>query len=281
MHKFSAINYSYKILSTSNAVVGTPIYPYFRSAEGDKVLYSISPHHGRSFLICRNEEGRYVITKGNGLNYSQCQLLNTGELGNDTWGLLLSQDATRDFIVGEEIRKLGIKTNHMEYVLELEKDIHISSINVSLKPILLQYNVECPYRICDAAYMKTSQITNEVLKWGKLNDKNFDEAYLIAANVLIRNLRILHNNGILHNAIHYQNYTWALELLDFELAHTPNYPYTREDYLRHVKDLMPREIIQTYEIINHIAWCLGEKIDYKRIDALFKEYDFDLEQYKL
>ena len=102
---------------------------------------------------------------------------------------------------------------------------------------------------------------------------------MIAANVLIHNLRILHDNNILHNAIHEQNYTWALELLDFELACSPNHPYTKEDDQRHAKDLFAREIIQTYVIINYIAGVLREEPDFKAIDSLFKEFGFDLKQY--
>lgn len=275
---YNAESCIYELLCQTS--VEYPVYPYFRSDIGNKVMYSIGPSHGRSYLICCNSSGRYVISKGNGLSYSQYQLLNTGEMGNDSWGLLLRQDAIRDYTVGEEIRNLGIKTNKMEYVLELDKEIKIHGINSSLKPVLLQYNVECPYRICDAAFMKSTQITREVLKWEKMNDKGFDKAYQIAANVLIKNLRLMHDHGILHNAIHNQNYTWALELLDFELAHSPNYPYSKEDDVRHVRDLLPREIIQTYEVINYIAWCLEEEIDYKAIDSLFKDYGYDLEIYK-
>ena len=119
------------------------------------------------------------------------------------------------------------------------------------------------------------------MKWQKMNDRGFYKDYLIAADVLIRNLRILHDNEVLHNAIHEQNYTWALELLDFELACSPSHPYTNEDDMRHVKDLFPREILQTYVIINYIAGVLREKIDYAAVDSLFAEYGFDMEQYKV
>lgn len=37
---------------------------------------------------------------------------------------------------------------------------------------------------------------------------------------------------------------------------------------------MKSEFIQTYEVINYIAWCLGEKMDSKLIDALFMDYGF-------
>lgn len=163
-------------------------------------------------------------------------MLHTREFFDDTWGLLLKQDAERDFILGQEIQGLGIKTNNMEYVMELVEDVLLPSGH-TLKPVLLQYNVECPYRISDAPFMRLEQIHAEVAKWEKMNDLGFERSYLIAANVLVRNLRILHDNGILHNAIIEQNYTWALELVDFELACSPKHPYLNDDDRRHVKDL--------------------------------------------
>lgn len=253
-------------------------YPYIRDYEGDLVMVCLSPHHGRSFVVDRMDNGRYIVSKGNGLSYTQQILLNTGEFGDDTLGLLLRKDAERDFIMGQEIESLGIKTNHMEYVLELEREIHLPNEHI-IKPVLLQYDVECPYRICDAPFMTPKQIQSEVNKWERMNDKGVDQAYLIAANVLIRNLRILHDNEILHNAIHEQNYTWALELLDFELACSPAHPYERENDQRHVKSLFPREVLQTYVIINYIAGVLREDIDYAIVDALFAEYGFDIQRY--
>lgn len=166
----------------------------------------------------------------------------------------------------------------MEYVMELDEDVFLSSGHI-LKPVLLQYNVECPYRISDAPFMRLEQIHAEVAKWEKMNDLGVDQSYLIAANVLVRNLRILHDNGILHNAIIEQNYTWALELVDFELACSPKHPYLNDDDRRHVKDLFPREIIQTYVIINYIAGVLMENIDFSLVDAIFAKYGFDLKQY--
>lgn len=255
-----------------------PIFPYLRHKTGDKEMLCPSPHHGRSYIVGKTDDGRYVVSKGNGLNYTQFRFLNTGELGDDTWGVLLRQDAERDFIMGQEIEALGIKTNHMEYVIELEEEIHLPNGH-TLRPVLLQYDVECPYRICDAPFMAQERIQAEVTKWNKMNDKCFDQSYLIAANVLIRNLRILHDHEILHNAIHEQNYTWALELLDFELACSPTHPYEKEDDQRHVKSLFPREILQTYVIINYIAGVLREDIDFAVVDNLFTEYGFDIKQY--
>lgn len=256
------------------------VFPYLRNSNGDKEMFCVSSHHGRSYIVGKTCDGRFVVSKGNGLSYSQYQLIHTGEFGDDTLGLLLRKDAERDFLMGQEIESLGIKTNHMEYVIELLMEITLTNGH-KLNPILLQYDVECPYRICDAAFMSQEQILAEVTKWERINECGYDKAYMIAANVLIRNLRILHDHNILHNAIHEQNYTWALELLDFELACSPALPYTSEDDMRHVKDLFPREIMQTYVIINYIAGVLREEIDFVEVDALFAEYGFDLKQFAL
>ena len=249
-------------------------YPLLRSSEGDRTMLCVSPLHGRSYVVDKVGE-RYIVSKGNGLSYSQYTFMNTREFGDDTWGLLLKSDAFRDFELGNEISKLGIKTNHMEYVLELNQSIQLSTGHI-LKPILLQYDVECPFRIADAPFMSREQMYNEAIKWKSVDKWNCPNNYLIAANILIENLRILHENDILHNAIHSQNYTWALELLDFELSYSKSHPYSREDDRRHVKDLFPREIIQTYEIITFIAGALHEDIDYQLVDNLFIENGFDI-----
>lgn len=256
------------------------IYPYLRDENGDKVMYCVSPLHGRSYVVGKNDNGRYIVSKGNGLSYTQYQLLNTREFNDDTWGLLLKQDAERDFIMGKEIQSLGIKTNNMECVIELDKEVLLPNGHI-LHPVLLQYNVECPYRISDASFMRPEQINSEVRKWERINDNGYEHAYMIAANVLIRNLRTLHDNGILHNAISEQNYTWALELVDFELSCSPRHPYDNEDYRRHVKSLFPREIIQTYVIINYIAAVLGESINFAWVDTMFAKYGFYLETYNI
>lgn len=256
------------------------VYPYIRNLKGDKEMFCLTPLHGRSFVVGRTENGRYIVSKGNGLCYTQYPFLHTGEFFDGTWGLLLQQDAERDFLLGQEIEALGIKTNHMQYVIEIDFEINLPNGH-KLKPTLLQYDVECPYRICDAPFMDQKIIQSEIQKWESINERGYEKYHLIAANILIRNLRILHDNNILHNAIHEQNYTWALELLDFELACSPKHPYAQEDYQRHVKDLLPREIIQTYIIINYIAGVLKEEIDFDEIDSLFAEYDFNLKQFNI
>lgn len=278
MQVIKGSSYEYRILKSNKT--NTPIYPYLRNINGDKDMYVASPLHGRSFIVKKNNEGRFVVSKGNGLSYTQYPLLHTGEFYDGTWGMLLNQDACRDFIMGIEIEALGIKVNKMEYVLEINKEASLPNGNI-LHPVLLQYNVECPFRICDAAFMKKNEIFSYVRGWNKMNGKGYNKAHLIAADILLRNLRTLHDNDILHNAISEQNYTWALELLDFELACSPSYPYTNEDDRRHVKDLLPRELIQTYIVINYIAGVLKEEVDYKMIDSLFRDYGFDLEKYKV
>lgn len=275
MQQLRSKDYDYQVILSNND--GTTCYPLF-IGKGDIVIINLSPLHGRSYVVGRMNDTRFVVSKGNGLCYSHYSLLHTGECFDDTWGLLLRQDAERDFFMGQEIEALGIKTNHMEYVLELDVEIDLPNGH-KLKPALLQYDVECPYRISDAAFMTQEQVQSEVAKWEKMNERGYDKAHMIAANVMIRNLRVLHDHDILHNAISEQNYTWALELLDFELACSPTHPYNSEDDMRHVKDLFPREIIQTYVIINYIAGVLREEIDFAEVDALFAEYGFDLKQY--
>lgn len=245
----------------------------------NKKMYCISPLHGRSYVLGKTRSGRYIVSKGNGLNYSQWRFLNTGEFGNDTWGLLLLQDANRDLSIGKEVESLGVKTNHMRRIIICSEEITIAQTGAMLHPVLLEYDVECPYRIEDAAFMTRDQILSEVSKWESMNTKKRTSYSLIAADVLIRNLRILHDNGILHNALTTHNYTWALELLDFEIAHSPNYPYTNEDNKRHVKDFFAREVLDVYKIIIYIAGVLHEKIDCMFLDSMFADYGFDLSQY--
>lgn len=266
----------YRILYSNDKTLS--IYPLLRSIDKTEYpMHLVSPEHGRSYVVGKRGD-RYIVSKGNGLSYSQLAFINTKELGSDTWGLLLQQDAVRDFIVGNEVRNLGIKTNHMEYVLELDRYILLEN-GTQLKPVLLQYSVECPYRLSDAAYIGHDEIMRWVNKWDSMFPNNNEYHYQTAAEVLIRNLRILQDNGILHNAISNQNYTWALELLDFEIAHSPNYPYTMEDAQRHVLDLYAREIFFTYQIIVQVAGYLHEKIDFRWVDSLFEQYGFDVKQY--
>ena len=275
MQKIPCSSYPFRVINDSGS--RQTIYPYIRTEDGDREFICLTPIHGRSYVVGKTDNEKYIVSKGNGLSYTQNSFLHTGEFYDGTWGLLLQQDAERDFLVGREVEAIGIKTNHMQYVVEIDFDVNLPNGH-KIKPTLLQYDVECPYRICDAPFMEQELIMKEIKKWELVNERGYEKYHMIAANILINNLRILHSNNILHNAIHEQNYTWALELLDFELACSPQYPYTKEDYQRHVKDLLPREIIQTYVIINYIAGVLKEEIIFSKIDALFAEYGFNLKQ---
>lgn len=268
----------YSILA-QNEQENTPYALLRDDISGTEKIYNISPIHCRSFLVGRHDNGRYIISKGNGLSYSMHPFLYTPDMPTDVWGLLLKEDALRDFYCGQDVQALGIKTNQMECVLELDYPIYISQTDKHIKPALLQYSVECPYRIADAAFMPPTLLWKEVTKWERMNRANFQDEYLIAADVLIRNLRILHDNKVLHNALTFENVTWALELLDFEICHTPQHPYSKADYARHVCSLYDREIIDVYRIIIYIAGVLHQQVDYSHIDALFREYGFDLTRY--
>lgn len=203
--EFFAKEYPYEVLRQCDR--GFAVYPLIKDVNGPHKITSIGPLHGRSYVVGRKDE-RYVVSKGNGLSYTQFDFLFSGELsemGDDTWGLLLQQDALRDFDVGNDAASLGIKTNWMEYVLSLDKPTQLPNGHV-VNPTLLQYSVECPYRICDAPFMDHSALSKEVEKWEVFNTNHFDSKHLIAADVMVRNLRLMHDNGILHNAIHEQNY---------------------------------------------------------------------------
>lgn len=271
-----ALSYDYKVLDVANTDKNICVYPLYRTTSSKIYMWLISPQHGRSYIVKKYNE-RYVISKGNGLSYTNCSIIKINEQDFEIWGLLRLKDALRDFNMGNEVANLGIRTNRMEAVIELDKEIQTRK-NEFLRPILLQYSVECPYRISDAAFMRPRQIMEYVGKWKNLDKWYCDANYKIAAHTLISNLRILHNHKILHNALTSQNITWALELLDFEIASSPNYPYESEDYRRHIPDLFNREILHIYQIILDIAWILKEKPDYNYLDSLFKDYGFDFQK---
>lgn len=279
MRLFKASSYPYEVILSSKNNTNGP-FPLLRDDTGNEEIWSVSPVHGRSFVVGKSSDGNWIVSKGNGLNYTTSRFVSTGRGWQDPWGMLGKEHATRDFLIGEEIHGLDIKTNEMEYVLELEHGVLSPYTKETIRPCLLQYRVECPYRISDFAFMPREEFQKQVNNWDNLNRKGFGKRHLIAANVLIENLRILHNHKILHNGIHTQNYTWALELLDFEGSRTPAHPYDSADYETLVLELIDGEVIQTYEVINYIAWCLGEILDAKAVDKLFKENGFALNELK-
>lgn len=276
MREYRAIAVRYDLLCSK--VNQEQLYPYVRDDNGDKRLLCISPIHGRSFAICQKKNGNWVVSKGNGLSYSLHSFVDVSDYDNYVWGALSKENAIRDYNIGNEINALGIKTNKMEAVMEL--DIQLKDKDCNIKPCLLQYEVECPYRICDFPFMPSNELKKIISTWFNSESK-YSEPYLQAADILVRNLHILHKNRVMHNAIHIQNYTWALELLDFESSRTDNQPYSNADYENNVLMLINGEIMKTYEIINYIGWCLCNNIDYVKVDSIFRDYGFKLSDYKV
>jgi len=275
MKHFSADITPYRIaLSDASA---PEIFPYVRAAHGPYGMYCISPIHGRSFVLKHTAPNCWVVGKGNGLSYTQYRFLRNSLVFSDTWGGLTLEKAQRDFLIGQEVQQLGIKTNSMQYVLELD---WITPQNGEEKTAaLLQYTVECPYRLSDFGFIPNDMLRQCVSKWQC--KKNYERKSLVAADILVSNLRILHDHDVMHNALHTQNYTWALELLDFEAARTNNHPYESAEYESFVPQLKDCEILQTYEVINYIIWCLQEQVDFSEIDQIFSDYGFDLRNYSL
>ena len=70
-------------------------------------------------------------------------------------------------------------------------------------------------------------------------------------------------------------------MVDFEASRTDNYPFSNPEYERNVLLLKNGEIMKTYEIINYIGWCLGEELDFAKIENIFNYYGFELEQYRI
>lgn len=248
----------------------TIIYPYIRDDIGTEHIFCVSPLHGRSFVLRHKRNGKWIIGKGNGLSYTSHSYLLTSLSYGETWGGLTLENAIRDYNIGNQVNKLGIKTNHMEGVINIKKKIYSNGIECQAG--LLQYSVECPYRLTDFGFIPKKELHEYLDKW----DVKGQEYYLYAAKILIKNLRILHDNHIMHNAMHAQNYTWSLELLDFEASRSNKYPFSNIDYERCVPILIEAEILQTYEIINYVSWCLGETMDYSKVESIFHDYGFVL-----
>lgn len=279
MIEFKAIEVPYKVVLSSDPL--RKIYPFMRDDKnGYMRMYCPSPLHGRSFVVDKDENsGRYIISKGNGLSYSNQIFFSTSNLRGGLRGALLEEDAIRDFKVGTEVESYGIKTNKLEYVLELTDDIEFESDeDKSTKLALLQYSVESPYRICDFPFMPDGWVKKELERWDLLDVNHLGDRYLIATDVIIRNIRIMREHGAMHNAIHTQNFTWALELLDFESGRTNNYPYSNPEYESFVPELRETECAQAYEVSNYISWCTSEKIDYLKVDKVMENNGFSLKK---
>lgn len=255
-------------------------YPYVKDSLGSIVIKCISPTHGRSFVLKKNHNSDWIVGKGNGLGYSTFKYLINSSIDSDTWGGLSLEHALRDYNISNEIRNLGIKTNKMEYVIELPYEI-IFHGRIS-KAAILQYSVECPYRISDYGFIPFEFLREKVNEWKPLRKELKNRAkHLIAADCLFHNLSKLHYQGILHNAITPQNYTWSLELLDFEASHTPQIPFGSAEYQSFIPMIMEMEILKTYEIVNMIAWVLKETPEFHEIEKIIELYGFKLATIKL
>lgn len=236
-----------------------------------------SPLHGRSLIVNYDiDSERYIITKGNGLTYFPFGFVATEELDNYAWGYLRKEDAIRDFKSGDYINGLGVLSNKMEAVFTLEPQvISFSNRTLEIEPTILQYNVICPYRISDIPFISKELVSYFINNWANLFEIKYTEIHCNAAEVLLNNIKTMHENEVLHNAIHSQNYTLSLELLDFELSRTPITPYDNEGDEQTYKKLQKREIIQSLEIVNQIAFYFKENINTKLLRQIMIKYGFE------
>ena len=116
MNQHIVSTFPYHVIASNGTV--RP-YPYIVDTQGKGTVRCIGARHGRSFVVGKHADGRYIVSKGNGLSYSGHPFLYTPEMPTDVWGLLLREDALRDFYCGQDVQAFGIKTNQMECVLEL------------------------------------------------------------------------------------------------------------------------------------------------------------------
>ncbi len=254
------------------------LYPYIVVNKETKIsCFKPSPLHGRSIVTDFTPTlGRFTITKGNGLTYFPFGFVSTKELEDYAWGYLRKDDALRDYNSGEYIRSLGILTNNMEAVFTLkEQIIRLLNCISKIEPTILQYNVICPYRISDIPFLSKEVILSYVNRWADLHENIHSEIHCTSAEVLLRNIRLMHENHVLHNAIHSQNYTLSLELLDFELSRTPITPYDNDIDEKTYKKLQKREVIQSLEIVNQIAFFFKEKINSKALRQIMIKNGFE------
>ena len=83
--RYSAQEVGYSILYKNPTNVNP--FPLLKSNTGNSTLYNICPAtHCRSFVVSKTDD-RFIVSKGNGLSYTEWTFLNTGEFGDDTWGV--------------------------------------------------------------------------------------------------------------------------------------------------------------------------------------------------
>lgn len=254
------------------------LYPYIIANVHTSIkCIKPSPLHGRSIVVGYNPtKNRYIITKGNGLTYFPFGFVSTEELEGHAWGYLRTEDAIRDYKSGDYIKSIGILTNKMEAVFTLEQEIIRLPNGVSnIDPTILQYSVICPYRIADIPFLSKELVHHFINGWSNIFEISYTEVHCNAAEVLLNNIRLLHKNEVLHNAIHIQNYSLSLELLDFELSRTPTTPYETENDEQTYKKLQKREVIQSLEIVNQIAFYFKENINTKILRQIMIRNGFE------
>ncbi len=285
--KIEGIPINCKAVNVKTVLLSKENIKYFPQLiiEEETILKCISPSplHGRSLIANYNiDSNRYTITKGNGLTYFPFGFVSTKELEEYAWGYLRTEDAIRDYNSGEYIKSIGILTNKMEAVFVLEEQtIRLPNSISKIDPTILQYSVICPYRIADIPFLSKELVYYFINRWSNLFEINHSEIHCNAAEVVLNNIRLMHKNEVLHNAIHIQNYTLSLELIDFELSRTPTTPYENENDEKAYKILQKREIIQSLEIVNQIAFYFKENINTKILRQIMIKNGFENYLYPL
>ena len=78
MQEFYAKEVPYTIIKSND--VSVPPFPYLRDSSGNRTMICVSPHHGRSYIVSK-KDGRYIVSKGNGLSYTH-RVFVGGSSGN-------------------------------------------------------------------------------------------------------------------------------------------------------------------------------------------------------
>jgi hypothetical protein len=256
------------------------LFPFVKTSNNNGIKKkTASPLHGRSLIANYNKtKNIYTIIKGCGLTYYPYGFIYTEEFDDHIWGFLTKEAALRDFNCGNFIRELGVSTNFQQAIYELET-IPLLRFNKpvnTINPIILQYTVKCPFRLADIPYMNKNKVYDFVGNWKNNFKSKYDKLHCIAAEVMLRNIRIMHENETLHNSISIQNYTLLLELVDFETSRTPQTNYSSKEDENNWQVLKKREVIQTLEIINYLAFIFKEKIEVKKLNNIMKINGFEI-----
>ncbi len=266
-----------------NFIAGNPdikLFPFLKTRNNNGIeKKTASPLHGRSLIANYNKiKKTYTIIKGCGLTYYPYGFIDTEEFDDHIWGFITKEAALRDFNCGNFIRELGVSTNFQQAIYELETIplLRFNNPVTSINPIILQYTVNCPFRLADIPYMSKNKVYNFVGNWKKIFKSKHGKLHCIAAEVMLRNIRIMHENETLHNSISIQNYTLLLELVDFETSRTPQTNYSSIENEINWRFLKKREVIQTLEIVNYLAFIFKENIEVKKLNNLMKINGFEI-----